>query len=236
MPEHIEIIIRSICTFGLLLVGSKLLGKQTIAQMNIFDFIATIAMGAIAANIAFNTKIKALHLLLSFCIFVVVVYLISFISLKNKKARKFFAGNPTIVIENGKILEQNMKKMRYTLDYLNQQLREKNVFNIEEVLFAIVEVNGELSLLKKPPYRNVTKQDLAISAHKEEKLPVELIMDGKIVEKNLEQNDLSQFWLNEELKKRKLHINEVVYAVLAANGNIYIDTYKDNIKTPIDKE
>lgn len=236
MPEHFEVIIRSICTFGLLLGGSKILGKQTISQMTLFDFIATIAMGAIAANLGFNTNIKIHHLLLSFCVFVVVVYLISMISLKNKKARKFFAGDPTLVIQDGKILENNMKKLRYTVDYLNKQLREKDVFNIEEVLFAIIEVNGSLSLLKKPQYRSVTKQDLAIPTNKEHRLPIELIMDGEMIEQNLNQNNLSKSRVIEELKKRKLNVDDVVYAVLAANGNIYIDTYKDDIKSPIDKE
>ncbi|MEH7181236.1 DUF421 domain-containing protein [Neobacillus vireti] len=236
MPEHFEVIIRSICTFGLLLIGSKILGKQTIAQMTLFDFIATIAMGAIAANLGFNTNIKVHHLLLSFSVFVAVVYFISLMSLKNKRARKFFAGDPTIVIQNGKILENNMKKMRYTLDYLNQQLREKGVFNIEDVLYAIVEVNGSLALLKKPQYRSVTKQDLSIPINLEQRIPIELIMDGKVIEKNLKQNNLSQIWLERELNKRKLKVDEVVYAVLAANGNIYIDTYKDNIISPLDKE
>ncbi|MED3963001.1 DUF421 domain-containing protein [Niallia taxi] len=70
------------------------------------------------------------------------------------------SGDPTVVIQSGKILEDNMKKMRYTIDYLNQQLREKDVFNIQEVLYALVETKGTLTVLKKPQYRNVTMQDL----------------------------------------------------------------------------
>ena len=236
MPEYVEVIIRSICTFGLLLIGAKLLGKQAISKMTIFDFVATITMGAVAAQIAFNTHIKLHLLIIAFCVLVAVVFLVSLISLKNQKARKFFAGDPTIVIQNGKILEHNMKKMRYTLDYLNQQLREKDAFHIEEVLYAIVEVNGSLTLLKKPQFRSVVKQDLSIQTNEELKLPIELIMDGIVMERNLKENNLSQNWLQEELNKRNLQINEVVYAVQAANGNIYMDTYKDNITSPIDIE
>ncbi|HWJ77411.1 MAG TPA: DUF421 domain-containing protein [Niallia sp.] len=236
MPEYVEVIIRSICTFGLLLIGAKLLGKQAISKMTIFDFVATITMGAVAAQIAFNTHIKLHLLIIAFCVLVAVVFLVSLISLKNQKARKFFAGDPTIVIQNGKILEHNMKKMRYTLDYLNQQLREKDAFHIEEVLYAIVEVNGSLTLLKKPQFRSVVKQDLSIQTNEELKLPIELIMDGIVMERNLKENNLSQNWLQEELNKRNLQIDEVVYAVQAANGNIYMDTYKDNITSPIDIE
>lgn len=185
---------------------------------------------------AFNTSIKVHHTIIAFSIYVAILFLTALISLKNRKGRKFLAGDPTIVIQNGKILEGNMKKMRYTIDYLNQQLRERDVFNIEEVLFAIVETNGTLTVLKKPQFRNVTRQDLMIAITPEQKLPIELIMDGEIIKENLEQNNLPLSWLESELKKRNLTKHGVVYAVLEANGNIYVDTYKDHILSPVDQE
>ncbi|WHY57603.1 DUF421 domain-containing protein [Peribacillus simplex] len=236
MPEHIEVILRSITSFSLLLVGTKILGKQTISQMTMFDFVATISLGAIAANLAFNTSIKVHHTIIAFTIYIAIIFLIALISLKNSKGRKFLAGDPTIVMQNGKILEGNMNKMRYTLDYLNQQLRERDIFNIEEVLFAIVETNGTLTVLKKPQFRNVTKQDLMIAVMPEQKLPIELIMDGEIIKENLEQNNITFSWLESELIKRNLLKHDVVYAVLAANGNLYVDTFRDHIHSPIDKE
>lgn len=236
MPEHFEVILRSITSFSLLLIGAKILGKQTISQMTMFDFVAAISLGAISANLAFNTSIKAQYTIIAFTIYIVIIFLIAIISLKNRKSRKFLAGDPTMVIQNGKVLEGNMKKMRYTLDYLNQQLRERDVFNIEEVLFAIVETNGTLTVLKKPQYRNVTRQDLMITVMSEQRLPIELIMDGEIIKENLDQNDLSFSWLELELRKRNLTKHEVVYAVIAANGNMYVDTFRDHIHSPIDKE
>lgn len=236
MPEHLEVILRSITSFTLLLIGARILGKQTISQMTMFDFVAAISLGAIAANLAFNTSVKVHHTIIAFVMYVVIIFIIAFISLKNRKGRKFLAGDPTIVIQNGKILENNMNKMRYTLDYLNQQLREKDIFNIEEVLFAMVETNGTLTVLKKPQFRNVTRQDLKIAVMPEKKLPIELIMDGEIMKENLEQNNIKYSWLESELKKRDLTKNDVVYAVLAANGNMYVDTSNDHIHSPIDKE
>lgn len=236
MPEHIEVVLRSITSFSLLLIGARILGKQTISQMTIFDFVAAISLGAISANLAFNTSIKVHHLIIAFIIYVAIIFLIALVSLKNRKARKFLAGDPTIVVQNGKILEGNMNKMRYTLDYLNQQLREKDIFNIEEVLFAIIETNGTLTVLKKPQYRSVTKQDLMFDVESEQKLPIELIMDGEVIKDNLEQNNITVPWLESELKKRHLSKSDVVYAVLAANGNMYVDTYRDHIRYPIDKE
>ena len=236
MPEYIVVILRSVGSFGLLLIGTRILGKQTISQMTIFDFVAAISLGAIAANVAFNTSIKAYHAALAFVVYVIIIFTMAFISLKSRKGRKLFAGDPTIVIEKGKILYKNMKKMRYTLDYLNQQLREKDVFNIEEVLFAIVETNGTLTVLKKPQFRHVNKQDLKIPITPEFKLPIELIMDGEVIKANLEHNNLTELWLKTELDKRNLVQHDVLYAVLSGNGNMYINTYKNNIHSPIDKE
>ena len=204
--------------------------------MTIFDFVASISLGAIAANVAFNTFINAYHAILAFVIYVIIIFTMALISLKSRKGRKFFAGDPTIVIENGKILEKNMNKMRYTLDYLNQQLREKEIFNIEEVLFAIIETNGTLTILKKPQFRNVNKQDLMIPITPEFKLPIELIMDGEIIKENLEQNNLTESWLQTELNKCNLVQHDVLYAVLSGNGNMYVDTYENHIHSPIDKK
>jgi len=236
MPVHFEVILRSIASFGLLLIGTRILGKQTISQMTMFDFVATISLGAIAANLAFNTSLKVYNITIAFAIYVIIIFTIAFISLKSRKSRKHLAGDPTVVIQNGKILEKNMNKMRYTLDYLNQQLREKDVFNIEEVLFAIVETNGTLTVLKKPQFRNVTRQDLMIPITPEFNLPIELIMDGEIIKENLEQNNLTKSWLHSELKKRNLVQDDVLYAVLSGNGNMYVDTYENHIHSPIDKE
>ncbi|NGP45696.1 DUF421 domain-containing protein [Bacillaceae bacterium SIJ1] len=236
MVEHLEIMLRSIASFAFLLMGARILGKQTVSQMSIFDFIATISMGSIAANLAFNTDTEVHHMMIALGVFIAVTFLSAFISLKSRRGRKLFAGDPTVVIENGKILEKNMRKMRYTLDYLNQQLREKDVFAIEEVLFALVETNGTLTVLKKPHFRTVTRQDLNVPVNREQRLPIELIMDGDVIEKNLTENHLSQTWLQEELKKRQLKRSEVAYAVLAANGLVYVDTYKDHIKSPVDEE
>lgn len=236
MPEHFEIITRTMLAFLILFIGAKLLGKQIIAEMNTFDFIGAISIGSIIANLAFNLNIKIHHAVLAFLILVLVILLVSYISLKSRIGRNLLAGNPTVIIEDGKILEANMRKMRYSLDYLNQQLREKGIFNIDEVLYVVVETNGKVSFLQKPQYRNVTKQDLNIPTLQESKLPIELIMDGEIISKNLKENNLSELMVQEELKKRNLQMKEVVYAVMAANGNIYIDTYKDQIASPIDQE
>jgi uncharacterized membrane protein YcaP (DUF421 family) len=139
------------------------------------------------------------------------------------------------MIEAGHILEGNMKKVRYTLDSLNQSLREKEIFNIEEVEYALLEDNGKLSVLKKDEYCYVTKKDLNIIS-KTAVFPVELIMDGEIIEGNLKRNGLEKEWLIKELKNRGKKISDVFYAVRGTRQQIIIDFYEDNINKPIDKE
>lgn len=236
MPGIVEIIIRTIVAFVLLWSFTFLLGKQTINQKTYHGFIASVTLGTIAGNMAFNIKIKSLYFVISLLIMSGIVITLAFIALKNQRARKWIAGKPTVIIENGKILEQNMRKLKYTLDSLNHGLRAKDIFNIEEVEHAILEIDGSLSVLKKPDYRHVTKRDLSIASPSVEKLPVELIMDGKIMEKNLMQNQLSKDWLSQELTKRGLNLTDICYAVMGTNGHLYFDLYEDRISRPVDQE
>ncbi|MED1864404.1 DUF421 domain-containing protein [Fictibacillus nanhaiensis] len=235
MNPYADVIIRSIIAFFSIFLAARILGKQTVSRMTIFDFIAVVTLGSVTANLAFALEVKARYIFLVFFIFVLLIYLSAFLSLKSKKARKYVAGDPTVVIENGKILEHNMRKMRYTLDYLNQQLRQKDIFSIEDVDYALVENNGLLSVKKKEAHLAVTRKDLHIFKQ-EVKLPVELMMDGEILINNLKENNISKEWLLSELKKRNLTIESVVYALLTTSNKLYIDIHDDKLHSPMDIE
>jgi uncharacterized membrane protein YcaP (DUF421 family) len=153
---------RSIITFSSLFIAAKILGKHTVSRMTIFDLIAVVTLGSVTANLAFAMEIETRYIFIVFVIFVILIYSSVFLSLKSKNARKLVAGDPTVVIENGKILEHNMKKMRYTLDYLNQQLRQKDIFSLDEVQYALVENNGLLSV-KKKEHLNITRSSTVLS-------------------------------------------------------------------------
>ncbi len=235
LNPYVDVIIRSIIAFFSIFFAARILGKQTVSRMTIFDFIAVVTLGSVTANLAFALEVKARYIFLVFFIFVLLIYLSAFLSLKSKRARKYVAGDPTVVIENGKILEHNMRKMRYTLDYLNQQLRQKDIFSIDDVDYALVENNGLLSVKKKEAHLAVTRKDLHI--FKEEvKLPIELMMDGEILLNNLKENNISKEWLLSELKKRNLTIESVVYALLTSNNKLYIDIHDDKLHSPMDVE
>jgi uncharacterized membrane protein YcaP (DUF421 family) len=235
MNSYLDVIIRSVIAFFSIFFAARILGKQTVSRMTIFDFIAVVTLGSVTANLAFALEVKARYIFLVFFIFVLLIYLSAFLALKSKRARKYVAGDPTVVIENGKILEHNMKKMRYTLDYLNQQLRQKDIFSIDDVEYALVENNGLLSVKKKEEHLTITRKDLHI-VKEEVKLPIELIMDGEILLNNLKENNISKQWLQIELKKRNLVVESVVYALRTSSGKLYLDTHDDKLKSPMDVE
>jgi uncharacterized membrane protein YcaP (DUF421 family) len=235
VPGYLEILIRTLAAFLLLLIVTRILGKQTVSNMTFNDLASTITLGGIAANLAFNEKIMSGYLILSLLFFGGISYAISVVVLKNRKWRKWISGSPTVLMEGGKILEDNMRKIRYNLDSLNQALREKNIFDVEEVEYAVLEDNGRVSVKKKDEYEFVTKKDLKLHLDSALTFPVELIMDGQIIPDNLAKSGLSMEKLQKELSKRNKKVSDVFYLVKGTKNQLIFDFYQDSIKNPIDK-
>lgn len=235
MQTYLDILIRTIVSILFLLLIARILGKQTISNMTFHDFVTSITIGAVAANLAFNETLKWSYLILSLCVITGMSFLLSVIAMKNRKMRNWISGSPTVLIESGKILEDNMRKIRYTLDSLDQALRGNGVFNIEEVDYAVLEDNGMVSVLKKEEYNYVTKKDMKLHLNTQN-FPVELIMDGTIMEKNLKDHGLTKEWLDNELRRRGKRTADVFYAVRDTQQKLFFDFYQDGIGKPIDRE
>ncbi|MCL7745574.1 DUF421 domain-containing protein [Halalkalibacter alkaliphilus] len=236
MLQTLEIIFRCFLAFVMLISIAHLLGKQTISQMTYHDFIATLMLGAIAGNLTFNLAISIKYIIVALLTFVGILFLSTLLSLKNRNIRALLSGEPTVIIQDGLILEGNLKKLKFTMDSLNQALREKDIFDIDEVEYAIMETDGHISVLKKLPHRSTTKKDIGIFSHNKSFFPIELVMDGQIVEKNFTQNQLTKSWLDAELSQRGLKLEDVSYCVRGTNNQLYFDLYKDNIHSPVDLE
>ncbi|WP_379156388.1 DUF421 domain-containing protein [Paenibacillus sp. sgz5001063] len=235
--NYIEILMRTVLSVGLLLLIPRILGKQTLSNMTSNDFVISITLGSLAANLAFNVSLKSTYLVLSIVVITAISFLLSFISLKSRRLRSWISGSPTVLIEDGKIMEANMRKIHYTLDSLVQALREKEIFNLEEVEYAVLEDNGQVSVLKKEAYQSVTKQDLGLVLHPQA-FPVELIMDGVVVEDNLKRNGLTREWLETELEKKQQGktLADVFYAVKGTQQQLVFDFYEDGVQNPLDQE
>ena len=226
MSGILEIILRTITAFIILWLFLHMLGKQTIFQKTYHLFIATITMGTIAGNLAFNYKLRFQYFIISFVIMGSVIFTLNILSVKSRSFRERIAGKPTTLIHKGEILEETLQKIGFSIDMLKQALRGKDIFNIEEVEWAILEVNGSLSVLKKAEYQSITRKDLNMNPTPY-LVPVELIMEGVLLSDNLSHFPYNEAWLQNELKRRNTQVSEVAYAVLGTKGNLYLDLYQD---------
>ena len=197
--------------------------------MTYFDFVTAITIGTIGATFI-TVEVQGFIILLSPVILSLLVILTGYITLKSVPARKILEGEPLVLIQNGKILEDNLKNVRYNIDDLMMLLREKKVFNMDEVEFAILEPNGKLSVQKKSQYLPVSAKDLNIST-KYKGISSEMIRDGEIVHQNIEQNNLSYEWLYNQLQNNDIeNIDDVFLATLSTEGTLYVDLKKDDPK------
>jgi uncharacterized membrane protein YcaP (DUF421 family) len=207
-------IVQTSLAFLSILIFTRIIGKQQVSQLTFYDYINGVTFGSIAATIATDPRGNLWHHMMDLLIFAILTLLIGYVVLKNRPLRKMLEGEPTVVIHNGKILENNMRLMRYNLDDLSMQLRQKDIFNISDVEFAILESDGQLSIQPKSQKRMVTPADLNLKTGYEG-ISSELIMDGEIITQNLQQNQLTREWLIQELAGRGISdIKQVMFASL----------------------
>jgi uncharacterized membrane protein YcaP (DUF421 family) len=230
MNPFLEILIRGAGAFIIVLIIARVVGKTQIGQLTVSDFVNAIILGSIAAGMVTDLKENGWYYVFGLVLFGLFTIGAEYLSMKYRPARKLIEGEPTIVIHNGKILEDNMKKLIYHIDDLMMQLREKSVFNISDVEYAISEPNGELSVLLKSQKQPLTPGDLQLSTNYEG-IPSELIIDGVVIQQNLKQNNLTEEWLYRELEKKGVKsVKNVMYASLDTGGNLYVDKRQDTMQ------
>ena len=228
IDEIIQAFTHSLAVFILLLTLTRIIGKKFLGQMTFFDFVTGITMGTIGGAWV-TTQVKGAYVLFGPVFLTIFVFLTGVLTFKSAPARKLIEGEPLIVIQNGKIFENNMKKIRYNSDDLLMQLREKGVFDLTEVEFAILEPHGQLSVLRKSQYLNLTPNDMAI-ATKYKGVSSEIIRDGRIVSQNLEQNNLTYEWLFDQLATQGVgRVEDIYLATLSTDGVLYLDKKEDQL-------
>ncbi|MBU2699847.1 uncharacterized membrane protein YcaP (DUF421 family) [Sporomusaceae bacterium BoRhaA] len=212
--------------FFSLLILTRILGKTQVGQLTFYEYISGITIGSIAGTVVAADPDKVWNDYYDLILFVVLTYFLAFISIKSRPLRKIIQGSPTIVIEKGRILEDNMKGMRFDLDELEGKLREKGIFDPAEVQYAIIETSGELSVIQKSDYQPLTKSDLNIHLPGPA-FPLELIMDGEIIEENFSPN-YSKAWLEEQLSAQNISdASQVTYAAIDSKGQLFISKKND---------
>jgi uncharacterized membrane protein YcaP (DUF421 family) len=221
------VIIRSFMAFFSLLVFIRIIGKQQMTELTFFDYIVGITIGSIASTLSVQVNQNTLATLVGMAIWSLLPLLLAFLCLHNAAIRKLVEGEATVVIENGKILDDHLKKIRISTDDLISELRAQGVFNIADVEFALFESNGKLSVQKKPQKQPVTPGDLNI-ATKYQGLPTNLIDDGILLEDALRSLNLTKAWLHSQLMKHNIDdIEQIALAQLDTSGKLYVDLKGD---------
>ncbi|MEK4487555.1 DUF421 domain-containing protein [Psychrobacillus sp. FSL H8-0484] len=223
-----EMILRTTISFAVLLFLARLLGKKQLSQLTFFNYITGITIGSIAAEIASQKETPFIDGLLSLIWWTLLTILMSWISLKSSRARVLLDDEPTILIKDGKLSVKSLKSTRMHMDDLLMMLREQSIFSIQDVHYAVLETNGELSVFKKPNQQEATKQDVKADVSLPVYMPREIISDGKIVQKNLLELDLDEEWVMRKLRKQGIDsVEDVFYAQLQTNGSLYINLRKE---------
>ena len=222
-------IIKGILVYILALVLSKLIGIKIISQMNFFDFVMGVSIGSMIAKIIIDKDHVVFSGVIALIVFSLLTISTSYLNLKSYIARSIVNAKTLILIENGRIIDKNIKKLRITINELMMKLREKDVFNIEDVQFAIMESNGQLSVLIKADKKPITPYDMNIKV-KNLSLINDIIIDGKIVDKNLQIVGVDEKWLKSELKKKNINaIEDVFYAGVDQYKKLtFSERYPDN--------
>ncbi|MGG2057408.1 DUF421 domain-containing protein [Lysinibacillus pakistanensis] len=218
-----EMILRATLSFFALLILARILGKKQLGQLTFFHYTTGITFGSIASEIAAQAETPFTDGLIALIWWSVLTYLMTIITIKSKKARVLIDDKPTIVIQNGLILESALKKNRLHMDELTMMLREQAVFSVQDVQYALLETTGKLSVLPKPAEQPATKQDVKADVTPPSYIPTEVVSDGQLIYENLVELELTEDWLMKKLKKQNVQsVEDVYFAQVQANGSLYI--------------
>ena len=222
-------IIKCILIYILSLILSKLIGIKIISQMNFFDFIMGVSVGSMIAKIVIDKDHVVFSGITALLMFTLLTIATSYLNLKSYTARRIMNAKTLILIENGRIIDKNVRKLKITVNELMMKLREKDVFNLEDVQFAIMERNGQLSVLIKSNKKPVTPYDMELNV-KNSSLLNDIIIDGKIIDKNLKIAGIDKKWLQSEIKKKNINkIEDIFYAGVDKNKKLIIsEKYPNN--------
>lgn len=235
IPGWVEIIIRSVVAFLILLITSKLFIKKSIAHFSYFEATSMLIIGVILAFGSFHIEIPIGYSLTALITWIAIVGMANYISMKSISFRNFIHGKGIPVIKDGKVLEDNLKKERYTTDDLLKQLRAKNVFKVADVEFAVLESSGDINVLLKKENQPLTAKDMLIPVAPI-KEPQTVVMDGKVMDEALATIGLNRAWLEAELDKQGFAIENIFLGQVDSFGELTVDLFDDKIKVAEPKE
>lgn len=217
--EYSTIILRTILIYFIILLVLRFMGKREIGQLSVLDFVVSIMIAELAVISIENVQVPMMTTIVPILVLSIIQISLAWISLKSEKLRKMIDGKPTVLINNGKIDEEEMRKQRYNFDDLLIQLRQSKIRDLADVEFAILEPSGKLSVIEKTA---AEKEDANYAGKVH--LPFPLILDGKVQDEHLEQIGKTPLWLRQELRKLGYKdIKKISYCSLNDNQTFFVD-------------
>ncbi len=219
---------RALVLYSLVVLVMRMMGKRQIAEMQPFELVITIMIADLAATPMEDTGIPLINGVIPIVTLLSVQVIMSYISLKSQAFRNFICGKPSIIIERGNVVQSELSRLRININDLLEQLRSKNYPNLNDVDYAILETNGELSVIPKGEKRNVTTGDMGIYVAPEQ-LPITLIVDGEILEENLQTSGQDKKWVKNQLKENNIdRVEDVFFAFLSSDQTFYAQAKDQN--------
>ena len=231
-----DIALRSVLSLAVLFLTTRFMGKKQISQLTFFDYTIGISIGSIAAEMASTDEVPYLHTLLAMVIYGTLAILISFLTNKSIKARRFFTGRAFIIIQNGKILEQNLSKAKLDINDLLAAARNEGYFDLSDIAYAVLETNGKMSFLPIASKIPVTTGDIgAVSAQSQ--LCANVIIDGVVMKENLRMAGFDEIWLSRTLNEQHAPpVSEIILACIGQDNmlTVYPRTKRTVLQTVLD--
>lgn len=213
-----------------IIVTMRLMGKRQIGQLQPFEFAVAVMISELAALPLTEDDRKIHHALIPIAVLVSCQLLISLVSLKGVRVRDYICGKPSILIRNGRMMEKNMKREMCTINDLLEHLRFNNIQNVSDVEYAVLETNGQLSVIPKSQKRSVTPEDLNIKTDYEG-FTIDLIIDGRLISKVLKRVNIQKEWLDQKLKENGINdYKSVFYASIDTKGNLFVQKKGESLE------
>lgn len=212
--------IRAVILYTVVLIVMRLMGKREIGQLQPFELAISIMIADLASVPMSELGIPITNGIIPILALLVMYMIISVLNMKSVNFRKVISGQPSLLIYRGKIDEKVLKKERITVNELQERLRVDNIFNLSDVEYAILETNGEVTVIQKPEKRNLIPQDFNITPEYEG-IPYDLVVDGKIMEENLKTIGKDKTWLEKQLKKFDAKPSNTLIATIDGKGDFF---------------
>ncbi len=228
--ELLDVTVRAISSLLTLFLITKMLGKKQVSQLSLFDYVIGISIGNFAAEMTINLESNELNGIWAVVLFGLFAYLVSYLTMKSIVLRRFFMGTPTVLIQDGKILEKNLKKVKFDINDMMEEIRSSGYFDLSQVEYALMEANGKLSILPKPEYRPITPKDMSIKVNREG-LCANVVIDSKIMHNNLKNMNKDLKWLDKKLREKGYtDLSKILLVTLDTNEKITVYERNENIK------